>query len=66
MADYTNIRCKVPKDFDYKLNLRLAELKRMNIKRTKADEIIILAQIGLLNNKIDDGLTQYESYPGKK
>jgi len=59
MADYTNIRCKVPKDFDYKLNLRLAELKRMNIKRTKAEEIIKLAQIGLLKDKIDEVLTEY-------
>ena len=59
MADYTNIRCKVPKDFDYKLNLRLAELKRMNIKRTKAEEIIKLAQIGLLKDKIDEVTIQY-------
>ena len=53
MADYTNIRCRVPKDFDYKLNLRLAELKHINIKRTKAEEIIRLAQIGLNNDKIE-------------
>jgi len=53
MEEYTKILLRLPKDFDYKLNLRLAELKRMNIKRTKAEEIIKLAQIGILHDKIE-------------
>ena len=60
MEESTNIRLKIPKEFDYKLNLRLAELKRMKIKRTKAEEIIKLAQIGLLKDKIDEVLTEYQ------
>jgi hypothetical protein len=61
MEEFTTIRLSIPKDFDYKLNLRLAELRRMNIKRTKADEIIKLAQIGLLKENIETILNDFEN-----
>jgi len=60
MEEFTKVLVHIPKDFDYKLNLRLAELKRLKIKRTKAEEIIKLAQIGLLKDKIDEMLTEYQ------
>jgi len=43
----TAIRLYLPPELDYKLNLHMAELKRLGIKRTKADEIIRLAWAGL-------------------
>jgi len=46
MEEYTIVQVKVPKDLDYKLNLWLAELKKLNIKSSKANEIIRLATIG--------------------
>ena len=61
MEESTNIRLKIPKDFDYKLNLRLAELKRLKIKRTKAEEIIKLAQIGLLKDKLDSIFQEFNT-----
>ena len=59
MEESTNIRLKIPKDFDYELNKQLIENKRMNVKRTKAEEIIRLARIGLLKEKIDEVTIQY-------
>jgi len=53
MEEYTKILINIPKDFDYKLNLHLTEMKRINVKTTKADLIIKLAQIGLLKEKLD-------------
>jgi hypothetical protein len=48
MEETTKLLLSIPKDVDYKLNLHLAEYKRMNIKITKADLIIKLMDIGLL------------------
>ena len=53
MEKCTKILVRIPKEFDYKLNLRLVEQRRNGIKRTKADEIIKLAQIGLLKENMD-------------
>jgi len=63
MEVFTKILINIPIDFDYELNKQIAENKKMGIKRTKADEIIRLARIGLLKEKIDEVLTQY--HPGK-
>jgi len=59
MEEYTTIRLMIPKEFDYKLNLRLAEQKRLGIKRTKAEEIIKLAQIGLLKESLETMLNEF-------
>jgi len=59
MEEYTTIRLMIPKEFDYKLNLRLAELKRMGVKKTKAEELIRLAQIGLLKENIETLLNEF-------
>jgi len=59
MEEYTTIRLMIPKEFDYKLNLRLAEHKRLGIKRTKAEEIIKLAQIGLLKESLETMLNEF-------
>ena len=61
MEEFTKVLVHIPKDFDYKLNLRLAELKRMKIKRTKAEEIIKLAQIGLLKDKLDSIFQEFNT-----
>lgn len=53
MEEYTKIRCRIPKDFDYKLNQYINKLKKRNIKPlTKADLIIKFAQIGYLQEAI--------------
>ena len=52
MESFTLIQIKLSEDFDYKLNLRIAELKRLGVKKTKAQLVAELAQIGLLNSKI--------------
>ncbi len=41
-----NIRLQLPKDVNYKLMIHMAKMKLFE-KRTKADEIIRLMQIGL-------------------
>jgi hypothetical protein len=43
-----NIRLQLPKDINYKLNIHMAKMK-LKERRTKADEIIRLMMIGLLN-----------------
>ncbi len=45
----TGLVVKIPKDFDLALKQQLINLEIKGIKRTKADEIIRLAQIGLLS-----------------
>lgn len=52
MEEFTNVFIRLPKDFDYQLNLYMAEMKRRNIKITKAEAIVKFARIGLLNEKI--------------
>lgn len=49
MEEYTLIQIRLPKDFDYKLNLLMTRLKQLNIKTTKADTIVNLA--GMQINK---------------
>jgi len=60
MEEYTTIRLCIPKEFDYKLNIRLAENKRLGIKRTKAEEIIKLAQIGFLKESLESMLDEFK------
>ena len=47
MEDYTLIQIKMSKELDYLLNLHMAQLRRTNVKTTKADLIIKLMRIGL-------------------
>ena len=49
MEEYTLIQIRLPKEFDYKLNLLMARLKQLNVKATKADTIVHLA--GMQINK---------------
>jgi len=60
MEETTKILLSLPKEFDYRLNLRLAEQRRLGIKRTKAEEIIKLAQIGLLKESLETMLNEFE------
>jgi hypothetical protein len=48
---FTNIRCLIPLEFDYELNLHIAELKKIGVHKTKAQLIIEFARQGLLANK---------------
>ena len=52
MEEYTLIQLKLPKEFNYKLDVYIAKLKRdgaMKEDKNKAQVLISLAQIGLLN-----------------
>jgi len=60
MEEFTKILVRIPKDFDYKLNLRLVEQRRNGIKRNKADEIIKLAQIGLLKESLTSFINDFQ------
>jgi len=60
MEEFTKILVRIPKDFDYKLNLRLVEQRRNGIKRNKADEIIKLAQIGLLKESLETFINEFQ------
>jgi len=61
MEEFTKILVRIPKDFDYKLNLRLVEQRRNGIKRNKADEIIKLAQIGLLKESLETFINEFQN-----
>ena len=61
MEEFTKILVRIPKDFDYKLNLRLVEQRRNGIKRNKADEIIKLAQIGLLKESLETFINDFQN-----
>jgi len=61
MEEFTKVLVRIPKDFDYKLNLRLVEQRRNGIKRTKADEIIKLAQIGLLKESLETFINDFQN-----
>lgn len=54
MEDFTLIQIRLPKEFDYKLNLYLAELKRTNkIKdKSKAQLILSLAEESLTKRSV--------------
>lgn len=52
MEEYTLIQLRLPKDFNYKLEMHLAKLRQMNVKTNKADLITKLAQIGLKSEKL--------------
>ena len=60
MEEFTKILVRIPKDFDYKLNLRLVEQRRNGVKRNKADEIIKLAQIGLLKESLTSFINDFQ------
>ena len=60
MEEFTKVLVRIPKEFDYKLNLRLVEQRRNGIKRTKADEIIKLAQIGLLKESLTSFINDFQ------
>jgi len=50
MEDYTLIQLRIPKDFNYKLEVYIAELKRDGLikeDKTKAQILINLAMLGL-------------------
>jgi hypothetical protein len=48
MNDTTKVMLNLPKEVDYKLNLHMAKMN-LRERRTKANEIVRLLQIGLLN-----------------
>jgi hypothetical protein len=53
---YRQIVCYIPLDFDYELNLHLAELKNLGVdtkRKTKAQLIIEFARQGYNLNKIE-------------
>ena len=56
MEEYTLIQLKLSKEFDYELNLHLANLRRLNLiqpdENSKAKLIIKLARIGLLKESV--------------
>jgi len=43
----TAVRVNVPNELNFKLDIHLAQLKRIGVKKTKADLIVTLAAIGL-------------------
>lgn len=50
MDEFTLIQLKLPKDFNYRLDVYIAELKRDGLlkeEKTKAQILINLAQLGL-------------------
>lgn len=52
MEDFTTIQLKLPNDFNYKLEVYLAKLKRdghIKKDKTKAQVLISLAEAGLLH-----------------
>jgi hypothetical protein len=55
MEEFTLIQIRIPKDFNLRLNKYIAELRYQYPKDriTKEKEIIRLAQIGLLNETIN-------------
>lgn len=48
MEEFTLIQVRLPKELNYKLMLHMAKMNLL-VKRNKADEIIRLMEIGLLN-----------------
>lgn len=53
MDKIVNIRLKLPLDFSCKLDYHLVKLHESGVRKTKEKLIIELAQIGLLNEKIE-------------
>jgi hypothetical protein len=49
---FVNMRLLVPIELDYKLRVRLAELKKLGIRKSKATLLLECAAFGLLNNKL--------------
>jgi hypothetical protein len=47
MADELGIVVKISKEFDIKLKEYMLELEKIGVKKTKADLVLYLAQIGL-------------------
>jgi len=43
----TAVRVNVPNELNFKLDIHLAQLKRIGVKKTKADLIVTLTAIGL-------------------
>jgi len=41
------IKVELPNELNFKLDIHLAQLKRIGVKKTKADLIVTLAAIGL-------------------
>ena len=53
MKEYTLVQVRQPKNFNYKLEVHMAKLKQMNVKKiNKADLIVKLAEIGLQSEKL--------------
>jgi len=50
----TAVRVNIPGDFNYKLDIHIAQLKRIGAKKTKADLIVTLAQIGFQRETVGD------------
>lgn len=57
MEEHTLIQCKLSKDQDYTLTLYQAKLAKMNLKQSKAELLVKMAMIGLLQE--DEKLTEY-------
>ena len=53
MEAYTLIQIKLPEKFNIALERRIIDLKEIGVKKTKAQLVCELAQIGLLNSKIE-------------
>jgi hypothetical protein len=48
MADELGIVVKISKEFDIKLKEYMLELEKVGVKKTKADVVLYLAEIGIL------------------
>jgi hypothetical protein len=61
MEDFTTIQLKLPKDFNYDLDVYIAKLKRdglMKEEKTKAQIIINLAMLGFKVEKKEIQITK--------
>jgi hypothetical protein len=52
MEECTLVQVRLPKDFNYKLEIQMVKLKQSGVKTNKADLIVKLAQVGLQSEKI--------------
>lgn len=54
MKDVTWIRLPLPRDFSCKVDRMLVDMRERGIRKTKADKIMELAQIGYWEEKQQD------------
>jgi hypothetical protein len=53
MEHFTNLSLRIPKEFDFELNIYLAKLKHAQVKKTKAELFVELAQEGYLHKNTE-------------